>query len=938
MNNKPIVTLSNSVETLVHLLGRRLFLQRQNPFQKKIVLLPDLSLKNSLMASFVSDAKLDVVLGIDFIRLVSGLQILFKLCTEKNLFFPPFELLTLRLEALIDTPGLAPKLALEFLKYGKYGGPFLKKWSEGCWQKKVWDQVFSKWNYPYRLLETPLKKPDRKMEIHLFNFPFLPKLYHLFFEKIAHYFPVYYYQFSPCREFWSDTVTDYEKMALLEKDDHFSLYLDQGNPILSNLGKTGRESFRILEEEDFIFDEHYIPPPSSSYLSRLQTDILNFKNTNPTKDDSLLLLPAPTRLREVEIVYTKLLQLNVKPRDIQIFAPDISSYAPLIELVFKSEESPFDYAIYDLTKNPLFQAFFDLVSLERFEPVAVFKLFSSPYFALFSDKETKLFKSWIDRSGVKWGVDKAHRKALLPDMIDQTESGTWKEAFDALLANLIFIPSKPTDWDLPYLDFSDGETLGKGITLIESIRADLDSLKSVRLSGKDWADRLVSLFNRYFKGEEDDFTAIEEKILLLNEVEGSFSFSNIKRYLMNCLQRKRGVRTTKNLESLTFRSLRPGVIFSSKVIALLGMHEGAYPRLSIPSSLNLFGKESDYCPTLSDEDRYLFLQVLMSARENVLITYQNLSDEDGKERPPSILIQELDPKVETHPPFPFHHRYFLSAKPYPLRHYQAAQAYYERTEKLPLIPEYLYAQPLPKPQKIKQAMTLQDLTRFAKNPLRFYCNHRLNLYLHYEDMDEEFFLSSLQRHRFLQKRESIDQAGDRGRLPLGRFKEIAQRKIEKEWEGIAPIETYPYSLKNLEGTVEIGREGFPFLGNAKLRDLIEIYPLYLALCVENPVPLIALRENKRLELKRDPQKAFEDYLTYYFLAQETPSPLIPSFAEALLKKDVNAFAMRIKNISLDDPYLALIFTSPDTYNPQVIFDTWSPLLRKAFAPLLEMVG
>ncbi|MDJ0652472.1 MAG: exodeoxyribonuclease V subunit gamma [Simkaniaceae bacterium] len=936
MYKKPIVTLSNSVETLVHLLGARLFLKGQNPFEKKMVLLPDLSLKNALLTSFVSDEKIDVVLGIDFMELGSGLQTLLKLCKNNTLFFPPFDLLTLQLEALIDTPGLAPKLAIEFLKYGKYGGPFLKKWAGQCWQKKLWDQVFSKWNYPYQLLETPLKKPDQKMEMHLFNFPFLPKLYHLFFDRIAHYFPVYYYQFSPCREFWSDTVTDYEKIRLLEKDEHFSLYLDQGHPMLSNLGKMGRENFRILEEEDFIFDEHYSARAPSSHLAHLQTDILNFKNTNPKKDPSLLLLPAPTRLREVELLYTKLLQLNVKPSDIQIFAPDISSYAPLIELVFQSEESPFDFTIYDLPDSPLFQVFFDLLSLDRFSPIDVFKLFSSPYFAFFSEKETKLLKSWIDQSGVKWGVDKAHRKDLLPNLFDETENGTWKEAFATLLANLIFIPKSPTDWDLPYLDFSDAEILGKGITLVESMRADLDFLKRAQLSGKKWADHLLLLFNRYFKAAEDTFTAFQEKILLLKEVEGSLSFSAIKRYWLNCLKQKRGVRSTKNLESLTCRSLRPGVIFSSKVIGLLGLHEGAYPRLYLPLSLNILGKESDYCPTPPDEDRYLFLQVLMNAQENILITYQNLNDEDGQERPPSILIQELDPKVETHPPFPFHHDYFSSSKIYPLRHYKAARSYYERKKKLPFVPEYLHAKPLPEPQA-KETVTAQDLTRFAKNPIRFYFNHTLDFYLQYEDhTDEEFFLSPLQKYKLLQQKGSIHQAAAQGKLPLGRFKEIAEKTIKKEREGIVPIETYPYSLKNFEGTLDIAKEGFPFLGTAKLQDLIKIYPLYLALCVENPMPLIPLKGNKRFELKKDPKQALKDYLDYYFLAQETPSPLIPSFAEALLKKDVNALASGMKK-GPSDPYLALIFAAPEAYDPQVIFDTWSPFLRKTFEPLLEMV-
>ena len=935
MSKKPTVLLSNTIQTLSALLRKRLFFSNPQPFTKKIVFLPDRGLKNPLMIEFVSDGKLDIVMGVEFVELGSGIQTLFKECTEKALLFPPFDLLALHLETLTDTPGIAPNLSIEFLRYGKYGGSFLKKWPN-TWQKELWDKVFAKWNYPYQLLETPLKKPKETREIHLFNFPFLPKVYHLFFEKLAKYFPIYYYQFSPCREFWSDTVINYEKVHLLEKDPQFSLYLDEGHPLLSNFGKMGRETFRVFEEEDFIIDEHYSDPQEKSYLSLLQNDILNFKNTKPEKDNSILLLPSQSKLREVEILYTKLLSLNVKPSDIQIFAPDISTYAPLIELVFDAEDTPFDFTIHDLPTAPLLQTFFDLLSLDRFKPAPLFKLFSSPYFAPLSKKEVKEFKSWIDQTGVKWALDSAHRKNLLPDILDDTENGTWEETFEILLTNLIFIPPSATDWDLPYLDFSDSELLGKGITLIRSLRVDLDFFKTASLSGIMWADHLHILFNKYLTTDEDSFAPFQEKLLLLKELEGPFTFSSIKRYLANSLKQNKGVRHTKNLESITFRSLRPGVIRTSKIIGLLGMNEGAYPRPYIPSSLNLLGKESDYCPIPPDEDRYLFLELLIAAKENLFITYQNVSEEDGKEQPPSILVQVLDPKIETPPPDAVHQHYFSTSKTYPLRHYEAACTFYEAKEKPPFIPEYLHSNPLLLPQKT-EPVTLQELSRFAKNPIRYYFNHTLNLYLHYDDTtDEEFFISPLQKYKLLQSEKSLNQAGNRGQLPLGRFKEIAEKKINAEWEGIILFDTTPYPLKNFEGTLQIAEEGFPFLGTGKLQDLIKIYPLYLALCAENPMPLIPLKGAVPLHLKTDPKKALTDYLNYYQTALETPSPLIPQFATALLQKDSTSLASQIKNAPTN-PYMRTLFATPNSYDPAVIFDTWSPLLRKTFQPLLEMI-
>ena len=936
--DKPIVTVSNSVDTLTHFLGQRLFLQKGDPFVKKFVFLPDLHLKTSLITSFFSSQNGDVVLGIDFVELSSGLQTLLKYVTDQQPFFPPLHLLTLQIEGLIDKIGLAPQLAIEFLKYGKYGNAFLKQWSND-WQKKLWDQLFSKWNYLYQILEMPLTPPDQKLEVHLFNFPFLPKLYHLFFDKLTCYFPVYYYQFSPCLEFWSDTVTEFEKTVFLKQDDKLAQYYDQGHQLLANLGKMGRKTFRIFEEEDFILDEHYVDPTSSSYLASLQHGILHFNQTQPNKDPSVLLLPASTKLREIEILYTKLLQLNVKPSDIQVFAPDISLYAPLIEFVFNEEESPFDYTIYDLSTPSAFQAFLDLLSLDRFEVATVLKLFSNPHFAPFSDQETKRFQSWIRHSGVKWGVDAAHRKDLLPNILDQTENGTWNSAFDRLLKNLIFIPSNCTDWDLPYLDFSDAHILGKGIFLVQSLRQDLDFIKSAQLTGKKWGSHLLTLFQRYFQVKQDVLSSFEATISSLKELTGSFSFPSIKRYLFNCLQQKSGMRTTNNLESLTFRSLHSGVIQSSKIIALLGMDEGSYPRSYIPSSLNLLGTKGDYYPSPPDEDRYLLLQILMSAQNQLLISYQNINEDDGKEQAPSSLVQELDPEVEIQPPFPFDATYFSSPNPYPSRYYKNAQSYYyDKKKSLPFIPEYHTYQPLPLAE-VKKDVSLNHLERFAKHPIRFYCNEMLHLYVDsHQNEEEEFFLSPLQEYRLLQQKNGLAIASQEGLLPLGRFKEIAEKKINQKREGILSIETYSLPLKKLQGSIDITKEGFPFLGKSTLHDLIKIYPLYLAVCSEQPMPLLLLQEGgKRLQLKTDPQLALHDYLQYYFIALQTPSPLISHLAQPLLKQDVHALDAKIKAMHTD-PYTKHLFASTTTYDPQVIFDTWTPLLRKTFKPLLEIIA
>jgi len=905
---KPDIHVSNSVDTLITLLRDQLFFTSSNPFTKKIIFLPQLSLKNTLMIRFCADKKLSVVTGIDFEELGSGALSLFKMVSGKTFLFPPLDLLSLHLESLIDedNPSFAASLASEFLKFGKFGGEPLSGW-----QKELWDKAFKEWNYPRQLLETAFTKPKTPVEIHLFNFPFLPKFYHLFFAKLATFFPVHYYQFSPCREFWSDVTTDREKVHLIKKDPHVAPYLEGGHPLLSNFGKLGRETFRIYEEEDFLLDEHYHITKRGTALSKIQDDILNFQDTSPKQDPSIRLFSAPSKLREVEILYHTLLEMDSLPSDVQIFAPTISEYAPFIEHVFGAEEAPFDFTIRDLPKHPLLESFFTLLNLDRFEPAAVFPLLSTPHFYKLSAKEVDDFRSWIDKSGVKWGVDSKHRQELLPGYLEVGESGTWEQAFKHLLDNLIFLPQQVSSWDLPYLNFSEAELLGKAVALIRSLRVDMDFLKSASLPLSDWADHLHALFERYFQVPDEEmqtYQSFEEKLHMLRSLgqinDAHYSFPSIKRYLSSILKEKKGARLSKQLEALTFRSLKLGSILSSKVIVLLGMNEGTYPRPYIRSSLSLLGSKSDFCPIPSDEDRYLFLEALLSAKETLLISYQNISEEDGKEQPPSLLVQELELQVEPHPPFSFHHHYFAKESPYPKPLFEMAKTFYAPKKPDPFIPEFMTMTPLPTPSEERVEIEVTHLSRFAKNPLRYYCNQTLNLYFQYEaKTDEEFQLSPLKKSQIVQ--DTFHAADLRGHVPLGRFKEVSKRRLEEE----TPPEFIQIDL-TLENFHIVGPLQSPLHREKTLVECIKNYPLYL------------LHTNQHEPLLR--------YLRYYQIALQTPSPLHPLFCAPLLRGGAKNFAKKIRS-NLADPYLQALFTHQD---PQVIFDTWAPLLRTALKELI----
>ena len=112
----------------------------------------------------------------------------------------------------------------------------------------------------------------------------------------------------------------------------------------------------------------------------------------------------------------------------------------------------------------------------------------------------------------------------------------------------------------------------------------------------------------------------------------------------------------------------------SKVICLLGMNDRSFPRTSPQLSFDFMAQK----PQLGDrssreDDRYLFLETLISARERLYISYVGQSIKDNTEAPPSVLVSELldyvaqgfeldgqehrrGPRPDAAPPAGFQHR------------------------------------------------------------------------------------------------------------------------------------------------------------------------------------------------------------------------------------------------------------------------------------------
>jgi len=152
---------------------------------------------------------------------------------------------------------------------------------------------------------------------------------------------------------------------------------------------------------------------------------------------------------------------------------------------------------------------------------------------------------------------------------------------------------------------------------------------------------------------------------------------------------------SSKLEKIVFVPLCSGSIIEARIIWCLGMDEGSFPRDDVRSSVCEMSKSknSDYYPPKADEDRFLFLEMLMKAKDYLIFSFQRVHPEDGKNQGPSLLVEELDHYLQKrgvskgmiktdHPAFPFDQTYFTkdaSVKKWSEADFLAAQAHYFRT-------------------------------------------------------------------------------------------------------------------------------------------------------------------------------------------------------------------------------------------------------------------
>ncbi|MBW2194998.1 MAG: exodeoxyribonuclease V subunit gamma, partial [Deltaproteobacteria bacterium] len=392
----------------------------------------------------------------------------------------------------------------------------------------------------------------------------------------------------------------------------------------------------------------------------------------------------------------------------------------------------------------------------------------------FSEGDLVLVRRWIKDTGIRWGIDEQSRRRLdLPPLSENT----WKAGLDRLVLGYAMpgYDKKLFDGILPYDYVEGGEAvlLGRFLAFCHTLFDYVVSFEQKRRV-EEWSELLIRFAEELFlldEKRETEWQLLKRTLADLADVivseESVFDEQidvAVVRWHLGRLLEEKGFGFGFIDGGITFCAMLPMRSIPFRVICLVGMNGDIYPRQS-KIGFDLMAKH----PRPGDrsrrrDDRYLFLEAILSARQRLYISYVGQSIKDNSIAPPSVLVSELIDYVEErfeghfenifekiftkHRLQAFSPEYFKSESKlfgYSKMNYQAARSIGETIGVLPFI-----SKGLDEPGDEWKIVDLRHLCSFFNNGARFLLNRRLGIYLEERQSvlkdQEHFELASLEKY------------------------------------------------------------------------------------------------------------------------------------------------------------------------------------------------
>jgi exodeoxyribonuclease V gamma subunit len=932
---------------------------------------------------------------------------------------------------------LAERTADLFDQYQIYRPEMIREWNEEAedplakmdWQQYLWgkakkvsgNMLPDKTIVGQHILDM-LKNPDqqemlaeRMNTVHLFGLSIITAYHVQILHELSSFIDIHFHIINPSPElYWFEDKSEKQQARwrmkgrpLLESDV-------AGNPLLMGWGRVVQDTFGLFFQYDAFANaydsEGLVVPEPDTLLNKIQHDIFNNANEtrNPVfmediEDGSITINNCYTVAREVEVLYNYLVHLidkkkeTLSPRDIVVMVRDIDAYAPYIKAIFNNAPYKFRYTIADESyadSDNLFNALHAILRMneENFKAEEVLQLLDSSYVRKrFGINNVPLIRAVVDQANIRFGIH--------GEKEDETFLVSWKYGIRRIMFGICmsgdeeYGKGEESFFPLDILEGSDSLEVIRFCHFAEVLIAAVEERKKQRsISG--WVEYIENLLhNMVYEPEEEvdeDYNALMQQLAdynLLNEYMSDTVAFDV--FSHSFLQTLTGTTRTGLFVNggITFCSLIPMRSIPFRVVAMLGLDYDKFPRREQPIGFNLMEKNKQRGDrNVKDNDKHLFLETVLSARQYLYISYVGQSAKDNSRMPPSALVDELLDYIESGTEEPELVRNKLVTKQ-PLQGF--SRKYSTGDERLysylnTAVPE----RPITRAGKVMEQpdleeVDLDELVRFFKNPFKAYYNKVLGIYYNDEQVllneTEIFHLDSLQKWSLKNELLQMDANAianmkirlvKTGRLPLKNMAYVALQQIESEVQPVrdkyktcingAEEQSVQVEL-DIEGTLLKGTINSVFDGKlvqvswSKREDkyLIEAYIRYLAgrasgvltaMCFISgaskqdafeAIPLAKEEALRRLTVLLNIFREGFERITPFFPDLDIKPADLAGLDFSKFAKKVDEKLGRRDNNSVD-PYISREYEN-GFFNDEATLDTYKTICSHVLLPIAEMI-
>lgn len=590
---------------------------------------------------------------------------------------------------------LAERIARVFDHYLTYRPRWLAAWAEGrgalggretndaqradeAWQAELWRRIQAampqRREHPAAAFlravtamdEAELAGLGLPRTVHVVGLPALPPLYLDMLRELARVVDVQLYALNPCREYWFDVV-DARRLSWLAARQQ-DMFLDTGNRLLAAWGRQTQAHIDLLFDGEHAVEEEavFVAHPADHLLAQVHKAILDLTELEPgsvalaDEDRSIEVHVCHSRTRELEVLHDRLLGLfaadpALRPEDVLVLTPDLDTAAPLIEAVFGTAPAArrIPWRITGLggtRENVVAQALDALLALlaGRFPASRVFDLLQQPAVAARFGLDVDALETvheWMREAGIRWGLRAA-----------DAEHATAHTLEEGLHRLFLAWAAGEAAGAAPFAgrvgagqpEGGDGLALGRFWRYAETLRTLRDQLlrqqdaAGWQRSLNDALDRLVADDARW----ADELREVRAAIAALAADIGAAGLAET--LPLDVVRPALAARLDDPARggvpggAVTFSAMATLRGLPYKVVAIVGLDRDAFPGSDRAAEFDLMAA----FPAKGDrqrrvDDRNLFLDLLLAAREVLHLSYTGRSVRDGAELPPSVLVDEL---------------------------------------------------------------------------------------------------------------------------------------------------------------------------------------------------------------------------------------------------------------------------------------------------------